>query len=265
MLCVKKKEYQLQIDTPCEESWNSMINNETGKFCLHCSKNVTDFTTLSDQQIIQIIRESKEKRCGSFHPEQLNRLLVADKPVSSFSHYYKIAAGFLLLIASQAVNAQGKRLEYKNNMEVAPVKANPASKTNSVKHSSSSKLIVRGKVLDSLRSEAIPFATVFIKNANKSVQTDTNGYFQLSIPKASIKGAITLVVTCYGYNNREFIINKNSPSAVKSFYLSEHAVITVEAKAVSHERTSGAYALKTEEDKSDQQKSGQKKWWRFWK
>ena len=35
-------QYKIRIENPCEQSWNKMQVSQSGKFCLHCSKDVID-------------------------------------------------------------------------------------------------------------------------------------------------------------------------------------------------------------------------------
>ncbi|MFY7839164.1 MAG: hypothetical protein ACOVP7_02760, partial [Lacibacter sp.] len=44
--------FQINIAEPCHENWNKMSPVEQGRFCGSCQKNVIDFTTKSDEEII---------------------------------------------------------------------------------------------------------------------------------------------------------------------------------------------------------------------
>ena len=47
-----KQQTYLHIPTPCHEDWNKMTQSEKGKFCNACSKQVVDFTLMSDQEVL---------------------------------------------------------------------------------------------------------------------------------------------------------------------------------------------------------------------
>lgn len=73
---MENKNFMVQINEPCHENWNSMLPDEKGKFCLSCNKTVVDFSNKSDEEIKYIlIEKSKEKVCGRFKTQQLNRPL----------------------------------------------------------------------------------------------------------------------------------------------------------------------------------------------
>jgi hypothetical protein len=66
------KKVQIQMVTPCTQSWDNMDTIQGGKFCSSCEKKVIDFTLLSDRQVLEIFRKNKHV-CGRFTDEQLNK------------------------------------------------------------------------------------------------------------------------------------------------------------------------------------------------
>jgi len=46
-----------------------MTSVQGGKYCMHCSKTVTDFTHLGDQEIIKLLKQSSQNLCGRFTDE----------------------------------------------------------------------------------------------------------------------------------------------------------------------------------------------------
>ena len=44
-----QKQTSLYIPKPCHEDWNKMTPTQQGKFCSSCSKQVIDFSLMSDQ------------------------------------------------------------------------------------------------------------------------------------------------------------------------------------------------------------------------
>lgn len=76
------KRVQIQLPTPCSQSWEDMKTIPEGKFCSSCEKKVIDFTLLNDRQILEIVRNNKHV-CGRFTDEQLNRELQVTAPQSN--------------------------------------------------------------------------------------------------------------------------------------------------------------------------------------
>lgn len=68
--------FKINIPSPCSQSWDDMSPAEQGRFCGQCTKTIVDFTTWSDKDIAQYIRGSKEKICGRFTDDQLDRNLL---------------------------------------------------------------------------------------------------------------------------------------------------------------------------------------------
>jgi hypothetical protein len=78
----KHPSYIVSIPTPCHESWDAMTAAEQGRFCQNCQKIVTDFSRMSDAEIISFFSTGQDHICGRFDPTQLNRPLqqaVVDK------------------------------------------------------------------------------------------------------------------------------------------------------------------------------------------
>lgn len=61
------------IATPCSENFHSMLPNAQGSYCVHCEKNVIDFSVKSDREIIEIL-QLNDQQCGRFSVEQLERM-----------------------------------------------------------------------------------------------------------------------------------------------------------------------------------------------
>lgn len=66
-----KTDMQLSIPKPCHEDWNTMTITQQGRYCNSCCKQVVDFTTMSDVQIIEYLSKTSQKICGRFNENQL--------------------------------------------------------------------------------------------------------------------------------------------------------------------------------------------------
>ena len=72
---------QLSIPTPCHENWENMTPEGQGRFCGSCAKQVIDFSTMTDNQLLLYFANLKnENVCGRVYPDQLNRTFVAPEP-----------------------------------------------------------------------------------------------------------------------------------------------------------------------------------------
>ena len=66
---------QLHIPEPCHEDWNTMTPTAQGRHCQSCCKQVVDFTTMSDQQIISYLTKASGNTCGRVRKDQLEKPL----------------------------------------------------------------------------------------------------------------------------------------------------------------------------------------------
>jgi len=74
------KPFQLQIPTPCHESWANMQPSDKGRHCAACQKTVVDFTAMSDTEIIRYMSRAGQNVCGRLAPHQVNRPLIPPSP-----------------------------------------------------------------------------------------------------------------------------------------------------------------------------------------
>jgi hypothetical protein len=77
------------------------------RFCSSCQKSVHDFSSYSDEQLIEFFSKKKQSStiCGRVRTEQLDRALVFTKPVRTFSNKW-LAGIFGLFTLVKTSNAQ---------------------------------------------------------------------------------------------------------------------------------------------------------------
>lgn len=103
---MKKTPVVISIPQPCSEKWHEMPINGRGRDCSKCEKNIRDFTKMSDNELISLMR-SNPSLCGRFLPKQLNRPLVADrKKLIPTLNLYAVAAGFGALVCFPSFGAE---------------------------------------------------------------------------------------------------------------------------------------------------------------
>ena len=182
---------KISIPQPCHENWEGMTTVDKGKFCNSCQKNVYDFTSLSDREIINAFDKNKNL-CGRFLNSQLNRDLV--KPKEKNSLWLATTTALISLIGLSEVKAQEKVKTEQTDKKVF---------SDSIKIENE-EIEVTGVVYDKNRLIPIPGVDIIIKGKSIHTQTDNNGLFK-------IKGEIgdTLLVIFIGYEDKKLVI-KNS-------------------------------------------------------
>lgn len=91
--------YIVRIPEPCHEDWNKMTVDEKGRFCNVCSKSVVDFTNKTDTEIHSILMEkTKEKVCGRFNTNQIERPIQAIQFPLNSNGFRKIFLAAALLV-----------------------------------------------------------------------------------------------------------------------------------------------------------------------
>lgn len=195
------QQIHLAIPQPCHQDWQNMSPTQQGRFCNSCAKQVIDFTTMSDTEVLHYFLDKKnENVCGRMYPDQLNRTVT--KPVYPKMKkfwYWNYAAMLLLFFSkSNGAKAQGKisvvTTEAKTpdiSMAVAGVVGNVTSHTENVK-------TIHGKISDN-NGEALPGASVIIKATNKGVATDAEGNYTL---KTNSQNAV-LQISSVGFETKE--------------------------------------------------------------
>jgi TonB-dependent SusC/RagA subfamily outer membrane receptor len=111
------EKYFLHINEPCTQDWDEMTTVGQGKFCNNCKKNVFDFTSASDNDIIKHMEKMKGAAfCGKFEEHQLDRWIHTSNLKTSNKKLYELLLSFLILTGSQNLYAQD--VSNKENIEL---------------------------------------------------------------------------------------------------------------------------------------------------
>lgn len=141
---------KLHIHNTCPENWNDMQESSEGKFCEICSTYVIDFTDKTNQEIKDIITQTKGTVCGK----------ISSLPL------FKIAAGVILITNFTFVQAQVDVLD-KSTLQTIQ---------NATK--------VSGRLISEETQQIIADAEVIFVKKDQLIKTTTNenGYFSMVIP-----------------------------------------------------------------------------------
>ncbi len=73
---MNKNQFQLSIPAPCSMPWEEMQSVDSGnRHCSSCNKVITDFTVMSDEEVVQFFLKNK-RACGKLREDQQNRSFI---------------------------------------------------------------------------------------------------------------------------------------------------------------------------------------------
>ncbi len=101
-----KKSITIRIPEPCHEDWAKMTTTEKGKFCSVCTKEVFDFTSKTDEELVKILSKNKNA-CGRVKKSQLNREVKLER--KSGQSFAPLAASMLLPLTLFSNNPKSEK------------------------------------------------------------------------------------------------------------------------------------------------------------
>jgi hypothetical protein len=125
-----KKQTYIYIQEPCHENWSSMTSEEQGRFCHSCSKTVTDFSVMSDTEILKYLSAAKGNTCGRFASEQLVREIHQPATAAKKTFWAYLLSMFLPVMVAGKLNAQKKTEKPKTEQHL---NAKPAKQLKELK------------------------------------------------------------------------------------------------------------------------------------
>ena len=65
------KKLSVSVSNPCSEKFSQFKSTASGGFCNACQKEVIDFRSMSDEELITYFKNREGKTCGYFKTSQL--------------------------------------------------------------------------------------------------------------------------------------------------------------------------------------------------
>lgn len=198
-----------KITSPCTQDWNKMEKIENGRFCEVCNKTVHDLTLNKDFAP----PPGTESFCGRMIDEASD---IPKKINFSKLIFWQRIIRLSPIIASLFIGKAG----------IAQVKDSVVSNKEMIKINSheteiNGKIVLSGKIRDTVKLEGVPFANVVI--ADNGIQigggnTDYDGNFLVVLDTSEIKGkTFDVKVFSVGYSpliltgipkcNKEFLLD----------------------------------------------------------
>lgn len=189
-----KKAVKITVPKSCEkQEWSSEFISNKEQLCLLCSEKVFDATTLSDNELHNLVNQKERPKCMKFKQSQLNRPLLVS---SNQFNYKQISNAFYgLLIAGLVVScsSQGHKKAYNNDPESAFV-IDPIQKDILF-------FTVQGIVVELKNNKPVANAEVSFVDNKFKVLTDEQGKFDFFLSNNYLKKEMSLEIHAEGYES----------------------------------------------------------------
>lgn len=200
-----KAPMQLYIPEPCHENWDGMTPQDKGRHCQSCNKIVVDFSTMTDQQVLNYFKTTTGSTCGRFHTEQLQRPLIErqERP-TRWKYFLASIIGFILGGKLWAQNRPIKeRTMGKPAIAVTQLMGDtilPKKTGEAIGQTEISANRIKGKVMNE-KGAALAGITVLQQATQKGTLTNKDGLFEIF--GNNNRGPITLIFSGVGFETKK--------------------------------------------------------------
>lgn len=195
-----KNSFRISVKKPCSKQFDGFTTTLKGGYCESCQKEVIDFTTMPETELIDYFNSASEI-CGRFKTSQLKTYKTTSMIRTHNFLSRSIGLMSLSLLSLFAVsNVQAQDLASLNTSIKTEV--NVSQKLKSPDNIIAKNYNVTGTVLD---EENVPLAgvNVILKGTTEGTTTDFDGKFKF--PR-SLEVEDILVFSYIGYEIKEFAV-----------------------------------------------------------
>ncbi len=188
---------QLSVPRPCAEAWSRFRPTEKGAWCGTCQKEVVDFTSLADSEIVRQLTGSGPV-CGRFRQDQLKSYPIPFQDRSLRVGWKLAYAGVLALLMSITAKS----------LVAAPLPF-PSMATTEIVQSSSivqpphRAVILKGRVRSQEDNSALPGVNVYLKGSAVGTVTDAEGRFEFPQP---LNAGDVIIFSFVGLRKEEYVV-----------------------------------------------------------
>jgi hypothetical protein len=203
-----QKFFKLNIQNPCHEDWEGFKPTPEGGFCASCQKNVIDFSTMTESQLVAYFRDlptENQHLCGRFRNDQLQKDYRIEEWFPTFSIsdkivHYEIPISQFRESKTKISLPLIRRMKIVRNMTVAILTF------AMIEQGCGQQKQLSGQVVDASDGSPLPGVSIVIKGTKKGVASDANGRYQLSVNEQD-----TLVFSSVGFERKTLIAKGISP------------------------------------------------------
>ncbi|OHX66461.1 carboxypeptidase-like regulatory domain-containing protein [Flammeovirga pacifica] len=163
---------KLTINTPCHEDPTNFKPTKKGGFCSHCQKEVVNFTSMTDKQVVQYLEQSEGNVCGRFKEDQLKSYSLID-PLSPKKKWFPGVAVISLLSLLPMYDAKAQTDVPIEKTEHKDIETSQNNKND---------ILVNGIVKDE-SGAPIPWVTIVKEGSKMGAVTNLDGKFKIDFLK----------------------------------------------------------------------------------
>ena len=117
---VRQSQIQFTIPQPCNIPWNEMQPVDTNqRHCSSCDRVITDFSKMSDDELMLYFRHNNEKMCGRFSVHQINRPFQLIPEKYTKAKWWRTVFLFPLLLFGKSGKAQNDSVKISHTDSIA--------------------------------------------------------------------------------------------------------------------------------------------------
>jgi hypothetical protein len=235
------KSISLSIENPCAEQWSKFTPTANGGFCSSCSKNVIDFTKMSDDDVLAFFTSKPANTCGRLRSDQLKDYSYKTAPTFS-PGLALLKAGFLSILfalVSNESSAHGMPLQKIPSVYIHNTEHLHISEPRVVSAERIVTGIVRGE-----GSEPMAGVNIYLKGSVDGTVTDADGKFEF--PRKLKEGDV-LVFSFIGFETIEYLITSETTAPIEITFSAAYYEIMGKIAVVDYIYT--------------ERESGLRRWW----
>lgn len=205
-----KNSFRISVKKPCSEQFENFTTTEKGGFCGSCQKEVIDFTTMPEAELMNYFSNNNSETCGRFRKAQLKTYKTTPMRVTS-NNFLSRSIGmmsFSLLSLCAVANLQAQDVASLNT----PIKteATVLQKLETTNSIAAEKYTITGTVVDE-ENEPLAGVNVILKGTTEGAVTDFDGKFEF--PRA-LEVDDTLIFSYIGYATKEYTVTASKSETI---------------------------------------------------
>lgn len=201
------KSISLSIENPCHEQWSNFTPTANGGFCSSCSKNVIDFTKMSDAEVLAFFVNKPANTCGRLRSDQLKNYSLQTAPTFN-PGLTLLKAGFLSLMfalfaresSANVIPQQAPSVYIQPTASIQTIAPRVAGEDRTIK----------GVVRDETDTP-MPGVNIYLKGSTEGTVTDADGKFEF--PRKLKEGDV-LILSFIGYETIEYTVTAEAMDLV---------------------------------------------------